>query len=77
MVWESSTCSRRSSCYTGKSYTDTDSLSIQRSIRYCRESAVVLRPPPAHFLDGLEDAFRRLRCFVAGQGEDKGHEVTR
>jgi len=30
-----------------------------------------LRPPRTHFLDGMEDAFRRLGRFVASQGEDE------
>ncbi len=38
------------------------------------EFVVVLRPPRTDFLDGVEDARRRLGCFVAGQGEDEGHE---
>lgn len=33
-----------------------------------------LRPPPTHFLDRMVDAFGGLRCLVAGQGEDEGHE---
>ncbi len=66
-------CSVRNALSTRKIIKPPTTPCVRRSIRYCRESAVVLRPPLTHLLDGVIDALRRLGRFVAGQGEDEEH----